>query len=820
MSTAFQPLEIPPGVVAKATKKMRSSNWSEVNCVRWTEGQLSPIGGQAQYNYAFASRCRRVHSWYGLDEVLYIAYLCEGHLYVDAGGTLFNISPTPAIVPPAPPATGGFGDGPFGADTFGTPRTISTIEALEKIPDAFSLDNFGAVLYAMTSPDSRLLKWDPAVGAPGVGGTVAATAAFTTSSPNIAMVANPGWVKPGMNVYDTTNSQLIGTVLTYTGTALVLAANALHASAGAADVLQFGNVAVEVVRQAVQGNLAARAAFTTSSQTILMVPNPGWVAPGMSVSDTTNGQPIGTVQSYGPVVGLISATMAFTTSTSSIAMSAANPGWIIPGMSVLDAASNQNVGTVLSYPTAGVTATVPAAAAFTTASTTITTGPNPGGVVAGMNVIDSTLGGVYIGTVLTYVGTTLTLTAAAKHASAGAADVLVFNNYLLTLTAPAATASAGTNDLLEFVGTDVLTLTANALHASAGSSDLLQIGNFGVSHAPRGSCFVVTAERFLMIFGMTQDGTVDNGSVRRFGWCDQENPASWNFSDVTSQAGFLDIEPASPIVAALATRSGILFWTAKKAYVSQFLGAPYIYNYVELAEACTPWSPQSAVATSGLALWFSQQGVFSFDGTSIMPVACMVRPWIDDDVDPLNVRFQSCAVHVADFSEFWWFFPQNGQPGNTRAAIYAYKEGWWGQARMARSAGITSSYASHTIMADGLVAFEHEASNVYPADTELPWAETFDLNLNSGAKLTTIKQLLPDVEGDITNLLYSIFYRNSRSTGTPELQTTPKPVRSDGYVDLRTTGRDIRLRIALAGPQVLPVTVGQHLVDSVARGDR
>jgi hypothetical protein len=69
-------------------------------------------------------------------------------------------------------------------------------------------------------------------------------------------------------------------------------------------------------------------------------------------------------------------------------------------------------------------------------------------------------------------------------------------------------------------------------------------------------------------------------------------------------------------------------------------------------------------------------------------------------------------------------------------------------------------------------------------------------------------------------LLYSIYYRNSRSTGTPELQTNPKPVRGDGYVDLRTTGRDIRLRIALAGPLVLPVTVGQHLVDSVARGDR
>jgi hypothetical protein len=516
MSSQFQPLEIPPGVVAKATKKMRSSNWAEVNCVRWTEGQLSPVGGQAQYDYSFASRCRRVHSWFDLDQVHHIAYLCEAHLYVDTGGALADVTPVGGIVPPSPPATGGFGDGPFGADAFGTPRAISTIEALDKMPDAFSLDNFGAILYAMTSPDGRLLMWDPAVGGPAV-------------------------VQP---------------------------------------------------------------------------------------ADGTRG----------PV--------------------------------------------------------------------------------------------------------------------------------------------------------------------------------------PKGRLFVVTQERFLMIFGTAADGTADGGSFRRFAWCDQENPGAWDYSNVVSQAGFLDIEPANPIVAALPTRNGVLFWTTKKTHVSQFLGAPYIYNYVELAEGCTPWSPQSAVATSGLALWFSRQGVFSFDGTSVMPVACNVRPWIDDDIDELAARFQSCAIHIASFSEFWWFYPQAGQPYNTRAAYYNYKEGWWGQARMSRSAGITATYASHSIMADGTVAFQHEAGTVYPAGAALPWAETFDLNLNSGAKLTTVKQMLPDVEGDITNLLYSLFYRISRSTGPPELQTIPKPVRPDGYVDFRVTGRDVRLRIALAGPQVLPVTVGQHLIDSVARGDR
>ena len=522
MSTLFRPLEIPPGVVAKPTKQMRSSNWAEVNLMRWVEGQLTPVGGQAQYAYSFASRVKAIHGWYGLDEVYRVAYLCEEHLYVDVGGTLTDISPTPPLVSPAPVGSGGYGDGAYGEGTYGTPRPLDTIQELDKVPDAWSLSNFGSILYAMTSPDGRLLMWDPAVG----------------------------------------------------GAAIV--------------------------------------------------------------------QPPATGR--GPV--------------------------------------------------------------------------------------------------------------------------------------------------------------------------------------PLGRCFVVTNERFIMIFGSSGDGTTGGGSPRRFAWCDQENPGAWDYSNVVSQAGFLDIEPASPILTAIGTRNGIVFFTAKKAYLSQFLGIPYVYNYVELANNCTPWSCQSMTVTSSLTFWMSKQGAFSFDGTSVLPVACPVRPWVDDDIDPLKVREQACMVHVADFNEVWWFFPQDGQPYNTRVIIYSYKEGWWSQGQMSRSAGITASYTAHTIIADGLVAYEHEAGNVYPSDVPLPWAETYDLNLygGGGGRLTTVKQMLPDVEGDVTNLSYSLFYRTSRSVanGQPvvEQHTPPQPVNPNGYVDFRTTGRDIRLRIALNGPAVNPVTVGQHLIDAVPRGDR
>ena len=315
MSTQFRPIELPPGVVSKPTKQMRSSNWAEVNLCRWVEGQLSPVGGQAQYTnmvdgvetYAFASRCKRIHGWYGLDQVYRIAYLCEANLYVDEGGVLTDISPgvdatdvnygddnysdglysgaaTQPITPPFLGA-GGYGDDLYSAATYGDPRPEGGAVLLDRLPDVYSLDNFGSILYAMTSADGRLLMWDPAVGGPAI-------------------------VQP--------------------------------------------------------------------------------------VSGTR-----------GPV--------------------------------------------------------------------------------------------------------------------------------------------------------------------------------------PLGRCFVVTNERYVMIFGTGSDGTVDGGKANRFAWCDQENPGAWDYASVTSQAGYLDIEPASPIICASATRNGIIIFTAKKAYNSQYLGMPYIYNYVELGTNCTPW---------------------------------------------------------------------------------------------------------------------------------------------------------------------------------------------------------------------------------------
>lgn len=336
-----------------------------------------------------------------------------------------------------------------------------------------------------------------------------------------------------------------------------------------------------------------------------------------------------------------------------------------------------------------------------------------------------------------------------------------------------------------------------------------------VPNAPPGRCFVVTPDRFVMIFGMLGTG----GSSRRFGWCDQENPTNWDFASQTTKAGYYDVEPSAAIVTAQAGRSGwVLFFTTKKAYVIRFLGLPFVYSYDELADGLTPYSPQSITSTSQMMMWMSQQGVLAFDGTSVNPIPCPIRTWITNDIDNMQARFQACAAHLGGWNEFWWFFPQFGQPYNTRAAVFNYRDGWWAQARMPRSAGITSSYTMPSIFADGQQAYMHESGEYYNG-CDLPWADTFSLNLSSGGRLTTLKQMLIDLDGDETNIQCQLFTRMSRLKKEPEKVTPPIVIRPDGFVDFRTTARDIRLRWAVRGPSVPPFTLGQHLIDIAQRGD-
>jgi hypothetical protein len=108
--------------------------------------------------------------------------------------------------------------------------------------------NFGVWLALMTAVDTDAGTGGTEVSGTGyartqVAGAVAATASFSTASPNITMTTKPAWITnpAGMNVFDLTTMTQIGTVSTWSGTALVLTGNAAANSSGTTDNLAFSS---------------------------------------------------------------------------------------------------------------------------------------------------------------------------------------------------------------------------------------------------------------------------------------------------------------------------------------------------------------------------------------------------------------------------------------------------------------------------------------------------------------------------------------------------------------------------------------------------
>jgi hypothetical protein len=334
-----------------------------------------------------------------------------------------------------------------------------------------------------------------------------------------------------------------------------------------------------------------------------------------------------------------------------------------------------------------------------------------------------------------------------------------------------------------------------------------------VTNAPTNNrTFEITPERFIILFGM-------GGDFRTFGWCDQEDDTNWNFADVASKAGFYNVEPASPIIDATMTRDGAIFHTAVKTHLVRFVGLPFVYSYEEIADTTTPLSAASIAATAIGSIWFTENGFWQYKGAVVAPIECPVINLVNDNIDWTYARYEAAAVNVSSFSELWFFYPSAGSRYNDKYVLYNYREGWWANGDMPRSCGFSSSYTTYPIMSDGEKVYFHEKGNLYPGANTLPFAETHVINIASGAGLYTMQQLLPDLDGSLDNLRFSFKYKNDRSRGVTK-QSDKKAVRDNGYVDIRVTGRDMRMVLESVSDGVDPWTMGQTLFEATPRGQR
>lgn len=314
-----------------------------------------------------------------------------------------------------------------------------------------------------------------------------------------------------------------------------------------------------------------------------------------------------------------------------------------------------------------------------------------------------------------------------------------------------------------------------------------------ISTAPTGNtAVVVTDERHVMCIGQTGGG----GSARRVAWSSREDYTDWNYSSTVNTAGFLDLSTKTPLQKGVKVKEGILIFSLTDIYLASYVGTPYVYGFQRISDT-EMFHPDGVATFNGKAVWLSRLGFQIYSGGFVQPLDCPILNDIMAELDPSYGPFRMHAAHNGVYPEIWFFYATTGNTEANRYVIWNYQENWWAWGYMARSAMATADVFKYPYMGDSAGnMYQHEIGYTDSGTTRVGqvYAETGALGLGNGDKTVEVRQVIPATGTGYGNLNVT-FYSHMTPEGT-ERTFGPYAPRSNGYTDVRVSGREARVRFA------------------------
>jgi len=312
-----------------------------------------------------------------------------------------------------------------------------------------------------------------------------------------------------------------------------------------------------------------------------------------------------------------------------------------------------------------------------------------------------------------------------------------------------------------------------------------------ISTAPTGNNSVlVTDERHVMCIGQGGGG----GSTRRVAWSSREDYTDWNFASTTNTAGYLDLTTKTPLLRGFKVKEGVLIFSLTDIYLASYVGTPYIYGFQRLSDT-EMFHPDGVATFNGKAVWLTRLGFQIYSGGFVQPLDCPILNDIMGELDPSYGPTRIHAAHNGVFPEAWFFYATNGNTEANRYVIWNYQENWWAWGYMNRSAMAPADTFKYPYMgaSDGNM-YQHEIGYTDSGVSRVGqvYAETGALGLGNGDKTVEVRQVIPGTGTGYSNLQVS-FYSHMTPEG-PERTFGPYSPRSNGYTDVRVSGREARIR--------------------------
>ena len=335
-----------------------------------------------------------------------------------------------------------------------------------------------------------------------------------------------------------------------------------------------------------------------------------------------------------------------------------------------------------------------------------------------------------------------------------------------------------------------------------------------ISGAPVNNyAMLVSKERHMFALGAS-------GNNRQIMWSDTDDNTDWTAA-TDNQAGSFFIDTSGQIMAGKTVGDRILIWTSTDLHAIDWVGPPFVYGRKKIGDACGAISNRSMVAVGDQAFWMSPGGFFQYQGT-VQPLECSVSDHVFGSMNRVQDSKIYASVNQEFFEVTWWYASADSEE-ILKYATYNYKEGWWSIGELCRTAWVDSGVFDDPIaIADDNKIYAHEQKASSSARTTSQIAQTnaevsdYDRKLVTGTDSTTdvglcfaesgfmevgdagdnithITQLITDsTQGD--NGLRFKFKTAMTPNGT-ESESSIYNINTDGYTDVRETGRQFKFRV-------------------------
>jgi len=297
---------------------------------------------------------------------------------------------------------------------------------------------------------------------------------------------------------------------------------------------------------------------------------------------------------------------------------------------------------------------------------------------------------------------------------------------------------------------------------------------------------VVSNERHLIALGA-------DGDPRKVAFSTQEDNTVWAAS-ANNTAGDLLLDTNGVIKAARKVGNDILIWTDVDCHLMRYLGPPFVYGIERIGTQCGLVSPNSVVVAGGNAIWLSESGFWSYNG-SIQPLSCDALLDVTKRINRVQ-QGKTFGGHNSEFGEMWFFYPSLNSDENDKYIVYNYRQGYWLVGNMDRTAWVDQGTFNNPIAIDpnGIVYFHEEGSTADGATRVGDiYAISGAIELGQGDRFAVVDRIITDDYENVPSVKATIGIKN-----TPEGAYTDNEYtfnESDGYIDVRLTARQLRVKL-------------------------